>query len=474
MDDIAQDNPDLHSEDPQDLKCIHPLTAVDQSAPREYIRWMYIFDFIDTSDDAVLRAVSSIAQGLEYTLQHYPFLSGKVKVSSVFDAESPVQLRYGDTADSRKVRDEIFKWKVYEDDIGDYEILCDRWMPVSQWKPEDFCVTPLNPDLSKWQPAFTLQANFLKSGGLVLCLAFHHSIADDWSITNFLIKFASNIQRVRVPESDNSSAFLDTSEYHVPDISSYIYPEATMDFGDFPEWKTSDSIPNGIDQYENRPTNYIFTMTAQRALQWTYDIITFLRERQIFQEVRIMDCLVGMIWVEIIRSGDIDAVAPNKVSRLHIDVNARGRLTPPLYPSYFGNMSATGVATLQDSHSVMAADINDGDDDWRSTSFFAYGAVFIRKAIERIDDNYVRHRLTLLNSLSTPTRVQRVSDAAIECCKSGTRLSAVKDGADIDFGIPGAGCDPRDGRPRYIRKPWVSDPYGAITVVPRQQGNEAD
>ncbi|OTA89628.1 hypothetical protein M434DRAFT_102876 [Hypoxylon sp. CO27-5] len=185
MDSII-DNPFLHVGVPETLKCIHPLSAVDQSAPRGYTRWMFIFDFPEVSAETTLSACYCIKRGLDFVFEEYPFLTGRLGPLHHPVKKNLIQLRYNDTA-----RPDGLHWTSYESTSGyDYPELCKAGMDVSRWSIPHFCAAPSFAEMSEWPPAFTLQATFLKSGALVLCFAFHNSIVDEWSISLILARFA--------------------------------------------------------------------------------------------------------------------------------------------------------------------------------------------------------------------------------------------------------------------------------------------
>ncbi|KAI0887231.1 uncharacterized protein GGS22DRAFT_106413 [Annulohypoxylon maeteangense] len=347
--------------------------------------------------------------------------------------------------------------------------MCRAHMPVCYLKKEEFCGGPLIPDPSIWQPAFTLQANFLGSGGLFLCFSFHHSVMDEWSVGLFLEKLAWGIHSPEV--------FTREVVYGGPSaaqFSQYVVPGAAATMFDFPEWSISDIIVNGVPEYEDKPTNYIFIMSAARALQWSVKIIHCLRGNLIPDAVKIIDCLVGMIWVEIIRAGQISAHAPNRDVRLYIDINTRTQLQPSLGDTYFGNMSANSVGYIRNGDEIMETE---GEDDYfheQSIRWFAQATRVVFAAKEKLDNVYIRRRITTLANLTKPVEIQKFAEDAITCSKSSTKMCDVGYGADLPFGIPGAGCGGNDGRPRFIRRPWINDSRGVISVVPRQSGNEAN
>jgi hypothetical protein len=150
---------------------------------------MIVFDFPNLSPEAIDKATNSIRSGLDVALKHFPFLTGKLGL-----VRDRLELRYSSKAVSDPLDHVTFKTVVQEfDELWDttWEDLCTRGMPVSHWAPAKLCAS--YPGIWKkhlWLPVFTLQANFLKSGGLVLCFAFQQTAADHKSICQFLEVFS--------------------------------------------------------------------------------------------------------------------------------------------------------------------------------------------------------------------------------------------------------------------------------------------
>jgi hypothetical protein len=150
---------------------------------------MIVFDFPDTSQEAIDKASNSIRSGLAIALKHFPFLTGKLGLVG-----DRLHLRYASAAASEPLKYGTFKVVVHEvDELWDtpWKDLCAHNMPVSHWPRDKFCASYSGKWTKQlWLPAFTLQANFLKSGGLVLCFAFQRTIADNTSIHKFLEVFS--------------------------------------------------------------------------------------------------------------------------------------------------------------------------------------------------------------------------------------------------------------------------------------------
>lgn len=177
------------------LNLVLPLSHIDQSVSRKYVRRMFIFDFPIVNKVTIDKATSAIRGGLEVALKHYPFLTGMLGCGDNPDRDTVV-LRYGHTDELRQIREDIFKVRLHTDQLAldRYRDLCNAGMPTSCLRPEDFCATRTDWKLPRWVPAFALQVNFLKDGGLIICLEFQHSITDGTSIGLFLNVFTAGIR----------------------------------------------------------------------------------------------------------------------------------------------------------------------------------------------------------------------------------------------------------------------------------------
>ncbi|KAI1143881.1 hypothetical protein F5Y05DRAFT_10024 [Hypoxylon sp. FL0543] len=92
----------------------------------------------------------------------------------------------------------------------------------------------------------------------------------------------------------------------------------------------------------------------------------------------------------------------------------------------------------------------------------------VHKANQMINDNYVRHFLALLEQRGELVQADRMSKNATQF---DVKLSYVDIGANLDFGIPGAG-NGVDGKARWVRKPWADD-IGTVNILPRRD-DDAD
>ncbi|KAI0593960.1 hypothetical protein F4775DRAFT_575971 [Biscogniauxia sp. FL1348] len=435
---------------PESLRYSHPLMVIDQPAKLEYARRMLIFDFRDTSEGSVERAVAYIRQGLEVAFEHYPFLAGRLGPSAHDTKGNRVQLRYGDSGASRAITPAIFTWKLHaENEYGrNYAFLCARGMPVSHWKPKDYCAAPESFELGEWPQALTMQANFLMEGALVICLAYLQCVADDVSILRFLEIFAAGIRGTSITPQLNLGA----GEYKSPSLDKYIESGTTGSYNSFPEWGRLDK-PRAERERSVRDIReaFIYTIPAKRIESWKDRVNHYLEHARIILRVSTVELVYAMIWVEITRARHriLWENQPTN-TRFSAAIDTRGRLGPSSNRFCFGNMLTRAVAQcsaermmIPPSHAEEYSECNE--------AIFAMAALHIQHAIKGIDNTYVRHRMAWVEGPRERRQDCYEADGskAPQSRMGGdVKFTTLEDfGADIHFGIPGAGTD-GDGRPR--------------------------
>ncbi|KAI1074695.1 hypothetical protein F5B20DRAFT_586023 [Whalleya microplaca] len=430
----------------------HPLTSFDQAVDRQYVRRMFIFDFPDISMEAIRKAASSIYWGLKVAFDSFPFLTGCLGPLDDPIRKDLSQLRYGKTKELREIRPENFKWQYYRNSPydPDYQKLCAGGMPVSHWEMKEFCIAPAVVKLDEWPPVFTLQATFLKGGGLVLCFAFLQTIVDDASILLFLPAFAQGC-RAEAPPDEMPDALV----YRPPDLSDYKNTFANNTRDKFLEWNFVDQIlaqgAVGIRGYSTR----IFAIPAMIAKEWREKMYDFLTEHSLPQPVSTIDCISALALVELIQARASIRPRRRKAEQVAFftSVNARDRLSPPLLEPFFGNMHVKATGCMKTS---VGRDTSKPRSEIDEDEFGAYAAAAYRisRAAELINDEHIRKRLSFLDNSPQPNAYNERTAAAMESPYFGLEIDCIAEyGADINFGIPGAGRG---------------------YVLPRREGGDAD
>ncbi|KAI5922202.1 hypothetical protein F4810DRAFT_711807 [Camillea tinctor] len=447
-----------HQEDaathiPEGLENSHPLIAVEKPAKLEYARRMLIFDFRDTSEVGIDRAVAFIHDGFEYAFQHYPFLSGRLGPLANDIKGNQVQLRYGNgkAYPWPWSHPGIFKWRLHVETEPNYAFLCARGMPVSHWKVGDFCAAPESFELGDWPQALTIQANFMMEGALVICLAYMKCVADDVCIQRFLERFAFGIGDAAIAPNPDA-----------PGLDNHFEPEDAKNYNDFPGGGPTNnlSVEREIGARGFREA-FMYTIPARRIESCKTRVDASLRRAGVMRSVSTIEVIYAMIWAEATKARCCPARAgkPLKSTRCSVDVNARGRLKPALEKFYFGNMTARAVAQCDIEEFIPTrkpAHYPDHDAVVCSTA-----ALRIHHAIKAIDNTHIQRRISTAQDDEPPPREEHDQTRRFKAGEDVKLTSLETFCADTHFGIPG------------IRVPWVAE-EGAAYILPRRAGHEAN
>ncbi|ORY59072.1 uncharacterized protein BCR38DRAFT_412791 [Pseudomassariella vexata] len=459
------------------LKLEHPLSDIDQSVSRKYVRRMFIFDFPDLSQGRKNDTAIALRRGLEVAFKHYPFLTGTVGPGRDLIRNDVVQLRYGDTPDLRAVTTDIFKIRTHpRDEFGNsYRQLCVKRMPVSHLSKEKYCAAPEFKN-SDWRPAFTLQANFLEDingGGLILCFAFQQSIADGTSIKLFLDKFAAGCRGDIGPQDEITEYQAKTLEYMIPGVRQFVPSMIT------PEWDFD------IEQMplKGPVTTGIFTMSAATIERLRNDCTVSLKATDPrFNENSFLsqtDCISALFWISILRSRCKRIANTPRHHNLNLShfstaVDARRYLPGPGADAFFGNMFTT-AALRRPIGNFFQPTSDDHELPKITTALIATCAYHIRHALKGITPSSLGGRVAVLGELAHPLDATLAATKASKSETTGVRIdSLVAYGADLDFGIPGTGTgagSENDGSPRFVRKPWLTT-EGMVNILPRRKGTK--
>ncbi|KAK7987653.1 hypothetical protein PG989_007968 [Apiospora arundinis] len=466
------------------LKLIYHLSDMDQAVSREYTRRMFIFDFPDRTKRA--EATTALRRGLKTAFKRYPHMTGRV---GPFDDDlldqDLIMLRYGDTEATREITSDMFQasYRKKSSEWYGYKELCRMNMPVSHWKPKDFCIAPQDWETEDWVPAVTLKATFLGTGCLVLCFAFHHSLVDGRSIDMFINTFAKGVRDPNaINEVDEYIPPQDLAESCNFDIESMHH---LFDGNRFPEWNFSKKPQvhphhsrSGRCRLIKFPAKAISEM-RELCLAW---LVVHGNAEGAF--LSYIDVLSALMWVSLLRArhtrfNDDDH---DVISTFTTTVDLRRQDSDGLVPEdYFGNMSMELAVTSRDIEDVVHPETTKASLKAASRlepatiDTIASCASAIRDEILLIDPDYVEDRLAMLETLATPLDAIDAYKRAVKSHKYGAKVgSLVGFGADIDFGIPGTPKDEEKqgggARARFVRKPWTRD-NGMITIMPRRSGS---
>lgn len=438
-------------------QCIVLLSPFDQTIPRLYVHKMFCFPFPDPNLQA--EAVERLEQAVSTTILKWPFIAGKVSPSPA--NENEVQLSYeapeiGDIDEHvlvvRNLAAPEYPWS--------YEQLAEAGMPPSAMQKDLFSTVPEWPAHEETHPALAIQANFIE-GGLILCFAFHHAVADGGSFITFLKAFAE-ASRNPVRRDSATAMLVDPRvEYTAPRSCADVLPLDT-----FPEYDYK-SVPSHHNAYREITTR-ILTFPAATIAKLEADIKEELKKDPNGPPfVSNIACLSSLIWVAVVRARH-SRLPPFETSKIGIAVNARACMKPKLPDEYFGNLVVHTNATANVYELLDTKSCGSGKLAPMSIGTLALAASRMRQATQSVTPDYVEKRLRTFSSLQDPTATSRLYAAAMDLAHTGLDFSSWRDqGADIEFAIPGAGTS----TVQYWRKAW-SPNEGAYNILPRKGGSK--
>jgi trichothecene 3-O-acetyltransferase len=434
-----------------------PLSPFDQTIPRLYVHKMFCFPFTDAERQA--ETVERLEQALAATILKWPFIAGKVSPSP--ENEHEVQLLYEEPEIGgigehvlvvRNLAAPEYPWS--------YEQLADAGMPPSAMNKDIFSTVPEWPAHEETHPALAIQANFIE-GGLILCFAFHHAVADGGSFITFLKSFAEATRNPTRRDSATAMSVEPRVTYTAPRLCTQVLP-----LDSFPEYDYK-SVSTHHDAYREITTR-ILVFSADRIAKLEADIRDELKKNPEGPSfVSNIACLSSLIWVAVMRARH-NRLPPFETTKIGIAVNARSCMKPKLADDYFGNLVVHTNATAKVYELLDTQECGSGGLAPMSITTLALGASRMREATQSVTPDYLEQRLRTFSSLHDPTETSRLYAAAMDTAHTGLDFSSWRDqGADIEFGLPGAGTSTVD----FWRKAW-SPNEGAYNILPRKGGSK--
>lgn len=435
------------------------LSPFDQTIPRLYVHKLFCFPFEDV--DRQPEAVERLEHALSATMVTWPFINGYV-IPAEDDAEHNTVKLCFNTPATGEIGPEVLIVKTIEvtEFPWTYQQLADAGMPLSAMNKDVFSSVPEWPNPGQTYPALSIQVNFIE-GGLILCFAFHHAVADGTSFSTFLKAFASAIKNPTAADPIVEPAIPKRIAYHVaPDCDI-----PTLE--SFPEYYYA-NVPVRPAAY-HRITTRILTFKATIVQKLEEAIREQLKKNTGSTTwVSNIACLSSLIWVAVVRARRA-RLDPAETTKIGIAVNCRSVMKPPLPEEYFGNCIVHTNATAKVSDFLFNQTPNKDDTKCPITiATLALGALRMRQAVQGVDSAYVSERLKMFSAMADPTETSRAYNRAMDTSNTGLDFSSWRDqGADLEFDIPGAGTS----TVAWWRKAWTPN-EGAYNILPRKGGSK--
>ncbi|CAN0909772.1 Alcohol acyltransferase 9 [Linum grandiflorum] len=338
-----------------------PLSPLDsQLFLRFTIEYLFVYD--TSSNDAVQRSL--FTQNLKLALSnilvpYYP-LAGRVRFSHVSSNRLEVNCQ------SQGV---LFLEAYSDSDFGSFQLP----KSVSQWrKLLSFHVA----DVLKGAPPLVVQLTWLRSGGATLAFGFNHCLLDGVGSSDFLNSFAHLATSGGLVELNPNPVWdRHLLEFDPVGSNSIVYhPE----FSRVPDLCSGGFMSSFSNEKVLTPTSVIFDRRSQDELKRVATTTFFTS----------FEVLAAHVWRSWARSMDFPR---NQTLKLLFSVNIRDRVNPNLPAGYYGNAFVLGCAEMN------AEEITEKG--------LGHVAMLVKKAKERVDDEFVRSTVESVSSGKVPDSV---------------------------------------------------------------------
>ena len=370
------------------------LSPLDQIMPRVYSRIILPIPLQNTERDS---SVQHLHQGLAATVKDIPLLKGTVVHSTRLNGR--VDVRMMQEADWQSI------WKIKDLVVADPEHVLDltniraKSFPMSLLPDDILAPVSTFPDPSKPAPVMAAQVNKV-SGGLLLCVAFHHSVFDAAGFSTVMKRWACHCT------SDGNTETLDPGAFDREPLMNGVSAGNPNDFKEYtiPTVAEDQPKPEQTVQQPALPTmkTVILHFPALALKKLKEDMVSSVKTDLISTN----DCLCALLWWYITcarfatkskDSSENSTQAENLPSQtsLGFAINGRPRCDPPLPETYLGNVNLYGMPSFPLSL-LMQSSV-------RTLSHLASLARLIREAISSVDAVHIKRVIGLINSLPDPT-----------------------------------------------------------------------
>lgn len=384
--------------DDHSIKNLVDLSPLDQIMPRVYTRLILCLPNQCSSREDHAIIFSALEKGLQQTLVEIPYLSGviredKDKSGNVHIAPGPgVLLRLRDLEDDSDVS---------------YQKLKDSHFPLSSLDGEILAPVGMI-SLKPSPPVMAAQVNIVQ-GGVLLTIGIHHSAMDAAGFATLLNLWASNTKRNFI--SDGASEDEAANPDSLPSSSLDRYPlmkssttaniDPQVKIKDHPQYKLAPTPPPAKESEDVSIAAPSFTlppMTA-RVFYFAASKLAGLKKSASPSSsfISTNDALCALLWSSITRARTLSENATEgqetSSSLLGFAVDGRQRLSPPLPPSYLGNVNLYASTRLSVSTLSKNLELNGI-------------ASCIRTAITELGHDRIQDVIALITSLANVTDLQ--------------------------------------------------------------------
>ena len=377
------------------------LSTLDQIAPRLYIRFILP---IPLSDVQLSSATHHLRHGFERTLEEIPFLGGYVapseqdgQVRITMDAAGP---DWSATCKTNDLRASGVDWTM---SLAELRAQC---FPISLLPGSALAPIPKFWDPSKLAPVFAVQINKL-SGGLLLCVAFHHSALDAAGLSTVMKRWSGWCC------TTSGGVRLDARSLDRKPLMTGLPPGDVNAFEEYsvssPQEKEPVATPKKSDEQSKRMVlpemKTLILRFSVKALRKFKEDVSLAQEQNLSSPISTNDCFCAFLWWHITRARfpDLSGVPtnssqvedhPSKTS-LNFSINGLSKCNPVLPETYLGNVVLSGMPNF--ALSLLS------DSTVPAMVRLATIARSNRSSISSIDAERIKRVIGLVQSLPNPT-----------------------------------------------------------------------
>jgi trichothecene 3-O-acetyltransferase len=430
------------------------LSGIEHCMPRSYIRLCLAYPL--PNKDMLPEVEARLNDFVQKTVDAKPYLSGSVvAVDNPGNQVGAVEIRFSDTDFLQYPKVRVRHFAPEEVDHLSYEQLCEKSLPPSLIKPEIVSVLKESADES-WAPVFRIQANVI-DGGVIISVYLHHCISDGTGAG--LLVSGSLLQ-----DEFKFDRHLDGGEHDTPTLSHRLeaFAERETHVRNELSLASFNQINNRQLKWKKVPPPGYVDHTAKPlgrgcVFRLPLDKLEGLKLRLETHAgsgcfMSRNDVLMALVWHSMTKARvpSLDESKGITASRLNIPVDIRKKLKKPLSISYFGAAVDFASTEMPLCHLTDICDAN-----------MAQTALAVRKAVNSVDEAYIRQAIALATKSSPDIDVRDLQGSNMDRAEgadmyitSWEKLPLYE--ATFDMGL---------GQPDWVRKPWSRDP-GSCIVLP--------
>lgn len=272
--------------------------------------------------------------------------------------------------------------------------LREKNFPIEMLDSNLLAPVPALPPQGKPVRVFMARANVLEDG-LLLCVAFHHSVMDVGGIAAVLKVWSGYCRGVQIPGDEERFE-------HFKKMSSLVSPESlnrsncmigqerlTGEEELFREYKIPDSSTAAIPAQLPQMGSAILRFEEDKLKALKEKVMSRIAEKGSEQWVSTNDCLSALVWYLVTAARCSSGIVSNeRESMLGFAISGRKKIDPPLPETYVGNVNLYGTSVMRVSEML------NPDPDAALVGI----ALTIRDAVRVVDSRRIRSVISFLDS----------------------------------------------------------------------------